>query len=126
MKKTVYIVATTHPYQGCAQGHRLAKKTHLDQFKDFLKAQLTQLRHVGVNFLGEEMSEDALVKFPHPHLPPKQSVPFQAARELDIDHEYCDADDATQKQMGISENNTPGDNNKRECYWLKRLEEPNK
>ena len=123
MKKTVYIVATRHRYQGCTRPDRLAKKTQLDQFKDFLKS---QIRHVGIGLLAEEMSEDALARFPHPDLFPKQSVPFQVARELNIDHAYCDADAATQKKMGISENNTPSDNNKRECYWLKRLEELNK
>ena len=123
MKKTVYIVATEHKYQGCTLPHRRAKKTQLDQFKDFLKS---QIRHVGVSFLAEEMSEDALAKFPHPDLPPKQSVPFQVARELNIDHAYCDADAATQKEMGISENNTADDNRKRESYWLKQLEELNK
>ena len=124
MKKTVYIVATEHKYQGCTLPHRRAKKTQLDQFKDFLKE---QIRHLGVSLLAEEMSEDALEKFPHPALRPKQSVPFQVARGLEnIDHAYCDADAATQKEMGISENNTAEDNRKRESYWLKRLEELNK
>jgi hypothetical protein len=94
MKKTVYIVATLHRYQGCTRPDRLAKKTELDLFKDFLKS---QIRHVGISLLAEEMSKDALARFPHPDLPPKQSVPFQVARELNIDHAYCDADAATQK-----------------------------
>ena len=123
MKKTVYIVATLHRYQGCTRPDRLAKKAQLDQFKDFLKE---QIRHLGVSLLAEEMSEDALEQFPHPALPPKQSVPFQVARELNKDQAYCDADAATQKEMGISENNTTEDNRKRESYWLKRLEELNK
>jgi hypothetical protein len=98
MKKTVYIVATRHRYQGCTLPHRLPKKTQLDQFKDFLKS---QIRHVGISLLAEEMSEDALSKLPHPDLPPKQSVPFQVARELNIDHAYCDADAATQKNWAF-------------------------
>ena len=123
MKKTVYIVATLHRYQGCTRPDRLAKKTELDLFKDFLKS---QIRQVGISLLAEEMSEDALARFPHPDLPAKQSVPSQVARELNIDHAYCDADAATQKNMGISENNTANDNKERESYWLKRLEELNK
>ena len=122
MKKTVYIVATEHKYQGCTLSHRRAKKTQLDQFKDFLKE---QIRHLGISLLAEEMNEEALAKFPHPALPPKQSVPFQAARELNKDHAYCEADAAMRKKLGISGNDTADDIKKREAYWLKRLEELN-
>src|SRR6266496_6764236 len=123
MKKTVYIVATRHRYQGCTRPDRLAKKTELDQFKDFLTE---RIRHIGIGLLAEEMSEDALERYPHPDLPPKQSVPFQVARELNIGHAYCDADAATQEEMGISKDNTADDIKKRESYWLNRLEELNK
>jgi hypothetical protein len=122
MKKIVYIVATRHRYQGCKRPNRLAKKTELDQFKVFLTERIQDL---GIGLLPEEMSEEALAKYPHPNLPAKQSVPFQVARQLNIDSAYCDPDSAMRKILGISENNTADDNEKREAYWLKRLEERN-
>ncbi len=74
--------------------------------------------------IAEEMSLEALQKSHHPSLPPGESVPFQAAKELGRPCKYCcPPDRATRDRLGISPyGDTPEDNEKREAYWLEQLE----
>ena len=110
MDKTVYVVGTLHRYQG----------------KRFLKEIISQ--H-SIRWIPEEMSVEALHKYPHPDLPSGESVPFQVADELHRPHRYCcPPDRATRDKLGLSPDgmpDTPDDLKKREAYWLEQLEKLN-
>ena len=128
MDKTVYVVGTLHRYQGTynINGGAVATKAELEQFKRFLKEIISQ--H-SVRWIPEEMSVEALHKYPHPDLPSGESVPFQVADELHRPHRYCcPPDRATRDKLGLSPDgmpDTPDDLKKREAYWLEQLEKLN-
>jgi len=114
VEKTVYLVGTLHRYQGCTPRYRLAKKQELEQFKTFLRRAIHDHKILSV---AEEMTIEALKKYPHPDLPPGQSTPFQVATELNLFFQYCDLDTPMRRQLGISED----DDEKREAYWVEQL-----
>src|SRR5229473_7942570 len=68
MDKTVYVVGTLHRYQGTynIDLQATATKRKLEQFKRFLKEIVCQHR---IRSVAEEMSVEALQKYPHPDLP---------------------------------------------------------
>jgi hypothetical protein len=108
MDKTVYVVGTLHRYQGTYNIRLLqaaAKKGELEQFKRFLKEIVCQHR---IRSVAEEMSVEALQKYPHPDLPSGESIPLQVAKDLDLPHKYCDRGDLPEDE--------------REPYWLQQLE----
>src|SRR5262249_4112872 len=78
MDNTVYVVGTLHRYQGTSNinGGAVATKTELEQFKRFLKEIIGQ--HP-IRWIAEEMSVEALDKYPHSDLPSGESVPLQVA-----------------------------------------------
>jgi hypothetical protein len=106
MDKTVYVVGTLHRYQGTynIDGRATATKEELEQFKRFLKEIVCQHR---IRSVAEEMSVEALQKYPHPDLPSGESIPLQVAEDLNLPHKYCDRD-------------LPED--QREPHWLQQLE----
>src|SRR6266478_4875950 len=128
MDKTVYVVGTLHRYQGTynINGGAVATKAELEQFKRFLKEIISQ--H-SIRWIAEEMSVEALDKYPHPDLPSGESVPLQVADELRLPHGYCcPPDRATRDKLGLSRDgmpDTPDDIKKREAYWLEQLEKLN-
>ena len=123
MKETVYILGTRHRFQGTYTLSNRATKTQLKEFKVYLRGLID--RHE-VCAIAEEMSIEALKKYPHPDLPSGESVPFQVAKELGLAHKYCcPPDRATRDRLGLSPDGrlgTPKDNEKRETYWLEQLE----
>jgi len=106
MEKTVYLVGTLHRYQGTynIDLQATATKEELEQFKRFLKEIVCQHR---IRSVAEEMSVEALQKYPHPDLPSGESIPLQVAEDLNLPHKYCDCD-------------LPED--EREPRWLQQLE----
>jgi hypothetical protein len=106
MEKTVYVVGTLHRYQGTynIKGGAAATKEELEQFKRFLKEIAYQYRICSV---AEEMSVEALQKYPHPDLPSGESIPLQVAKDLNLPHKYCDRD--------LPEH-------EREPHWLQELD----
>ena len=125
MNRTVYVVGTLHRYQGTFNGGlgATATKDELEQFGRFLK----EIVHKhGIRFIAEEMSVEALQKYPHPDLPSGESLPLQVANELSRPHEYCcPPDRAARDELGLSPDgmpDTPDDTKKREAYWLDKLE----
>jgi hypothetical protein len=106
MDTTVYVVGTLHRYQGTYNigVGATATKEELEQFKRFLKEIVCQHR---IRSVAEEMSVEALRKYPHPNLPSGESIPFQVAEDLNLPHRYCDRD-------------LPED--ERELHWLQQLE----
>ncbi len=119
--KTVYVLGTRHRFQGTYALGNQATKTQLEEFKVYLRWLID--RHE-VCAIAEEMSLEALQKSHHPSLPPGESVPFQAAKELGRPCKYCcPPDRAIRDRLGISPyGDTPEDNEKREAYWLEQLE----
>ena len=109
MEKTVYVVVTLHRYQGTynVDLKATATKEELEQFKRFLKGIIYQHR---IRSVAEEMSVEALEKYPHPDLPSGESIPLQVAKDLNLPHRYCDRD-------------LPED--EREPHWLQQLENLN-
>ena len=89
MEKTVYVVGTLHRYQGTynIKGRATATKEELEAFKSFLKEIACQHR---IRFVAEEMTVEALQKYPHPDLPSGESIPLQVAEDLNLKHKYCD------------------------------------
>ena len=106
MDKTVYVVGTLHRYQGTynIDLQATATKEEFEQFKRFLKEIVCQHR---IRSVAEEMSVEALQKYPHPDLPSGESIPLQVAEDLNLPHKYCDRD-------------LPKD--EREPHWLQQLE----
>jgi hypothetical protein len=106
MDKTVFVVGTLHRYQGTYNNglEATATKEELEQFKRFLKEIVYQHR---IRSVAEEMSVEALQKYPHPNLPSGESIPLQVAEDLNLPHTYCDR-------------NLP--ENERELHWLQQLE----
>jgi hypothetical protein len=128
MNKAVYVVGTLHRYQGTYNVGlgATATKDELEQFRLFLK----EIVHKhGIRSVAEEMSVEALHKYPHPDLLPGESVPLQVADELNLPHRYCcPPDRATRDRLGLSPDgmpDTPDDIKKREAYWLEKLKELN-
>jgi hypothetical protein len=128
VNKTVYVVGTLHRYQGTYNvgGGAIATRDELEQFRLFLK----EIVHKhGIRSVAEEMSVEALHKYPHPDLPSGESLPFQVADELSLPHKYCcPPDRGTRHKLGLSADgmpDTPDDIKKREAYWLEKLENLN-
>jgi hypothetical protein len=114
MDKAVYVVGTLHRYQGCSR----ASKTALEQFRAFLKRLICD--H-DIRSVAEEMSIEALERFPHPDVPPGKSILFQIATELGIPHQYSDPNSAIQEQLGILHLPKAKNGYAREAYWLRQL-----
>jgi hypothetical protein len=109
MEKTVYVVGTLHRHQGTynINGGAAATKEELEQFKRFLKEIVYQHR---IRWVAEEMSVEALQKYPHPDLPAGESIPLRVAKDLNLPHKYCDRD--------LPEH-------EREPHWLQQVEKFN-
>jgi hypothetical protein len=128
MNEAVYVIGTLHRYQGTYNVglQATATKDELDQFRVFLKEKVH--KH-GIRSIAEEMSVEALHKYPHPDLASGESLPLQLANELNLAHKYCcPPDRATRDRLGLSPAgmpNTPDDIKKREAYWLEKLKELN-
>jgi hypothetical protein len=107
MDKTVYVIGTLHRYQGTynIKGRATARKEELEEFKCFLK-EIVRQHHV--RFVAEEMSVEALQKYPHPDLPSGESIPLQVAKDLNLPYKYCD--------------NPHLPDDERERLWLQELE----
>jgi hypothetical protein len=107
MDTTVYLVATRHRYQGTYNIGlgATATKEELEQFKGFLKEIVCQHR---IRSVAEEMSVEALQKYPHPDLPARESIPLQVAKNLNLPHKYCDDLDLPEDE--------------REPHWFQQLE----
>jgi hypothetical protein len=86
MEKFVYLVGTLHRFQGTYACFNRATKAQLEEFKVYLKSLIS--RHE-ICAIAEELSIEALQKYPHPDLPSGESVPFQVAKELGLAHKYC-------------------------------------
>jgi hypothetical protein len=106
MDETVYLVGTLHRYQGTynIRSRATATKEELEQFKRFLKETVCQDR---IRSVAEEMSVEALHKYPHPDLPSGESIPLQVAEDLNLPQKYCD--------------NPHLPDDKRERLWLEEL-----
>jgi hypothetical protein len=87
--KTVYVIGTLHRYQGTynIKLRATATKGELQQFKRFLKEIVCQHR---IRTVAEEMSVEPLQKYPHPDLPPGESIPRQVAKDLNLPYKDCD------------------------------------
>ena len=124
MNRTVYVVGTLHRYQGTFNGGlgATATKGDLEQFRRFLKE---IVRKHGISSVAEEMSVEALQKYPHPDLLSGESLLLQVANELSRPHVYCcPPDRAARDELGLSPDgmpDTPDDTKKREAYWLEKL-----
>jgi hypothetical protein len=108
--KTVYVIGTLHRYQGTynIKLRATATKGELQQFKRFLKEIVCQHR---IRTVAEEMSVEPLQKYPHPDLPPGESIPRQVAKDLNLPYKDCDNP------------HLPDDD--REPLWLRELQNLN-
>lgn len=126
MHRIVYVVGTLHRYQGTFNAGlgATATKDEFEDFRDFLKEVVHKHQ---IRWVAEEMSVEALQKYPHPDLPSGESLPFQVARGLNIPHEYCcPPNRRVRDELGLSPDgmpDTPDDFKRRETYWLRKVKQ---
>jgi hypothetical protein len=118
MDKLVYVVGTRHRFQGWRKILCFTPKHQLDEFKTFLQK---AIHDYGIRSVAEEMSTEALTKYPRPDMPPHKSIPCLAAEELDLPHKYCDPDSARRDELNITDEDNDENHKKRETEWLAQL-----
>jgi len=132
MEKVVYLLGTTHEYQGGK--HRLnappPTKEEFDQFKKYVVQQCVSL---SIQAIGEELRKENLVNGR------LKSTLLEVCNGNNIKHKYCDPDDEWQKKAGIEpflyqrKQESPAEfdsrdfenDKKREPYWLLKIQELN-
>jgi hypothetical protein len=106
--RRVFIIGTTHLFQFGPTPLTPLSPSQFDEFRKFLR-QSAQRQHVQV--IAEEMSLEALAK----RNLIGGSLPSQIAKELGLVHRYCDPDNPTRQEKGISGNLA------REAYWRDQI-----
>jgi hypothetical protein len=107
----VYLLGVNHQVQhnGCEM--TLAREKQILELSNFLRAKASKL---SVSVFAEEFSEYLMQTN-------KATIATvrKAAEDLGIKHVFCDPDSTERVKAGIKH----GDNDKRELFWLARLED---
>lgn len=109
-QETILIVGTSHDAYQIRP--RSGPQDGANAFKKFL---LETVQRHAAKTIAEEMSTEALRR--------RTSVGREVANEGNLVHIYCDPTCAQRRALGISKQNTPEDDAKREQEWLRRLGE---
>jgi hypothetical protein len=105
--RKVFLVGTGHDYQ-----MRTAFTEVSDhQFEEFIETLRGLIVQNGIRGIAEEMSIEILRNWRCT----EPSIACQLAKELCIEHRYCDPDKATRQKLSID------DFEKRERHWLEQL-----
>jgi hypothetical protein len=106
--KAIFIVGTNH------EGYQIRPQCGPEDGADAFKQHVLQTaRTHAVQTIAEEMSWEPLRG--------RRTVCHEVAKEEHLAHIMCDPTSSERQALGISKENTPLDNEKREKEWLRRV-----